>query len=355
MSFTWGWALPALLVIPAAIALYVWRERKRRKFAVRYASLALIRDARPSNTRWRRHLPFALLLVAAASMLLAVARPNATVAVPRSDTSIILALDVSGSMCATDVDPNRLRVAQDAALDFVQNHRNGARIGIVAFAGSAELLVPPTDDTDALSEAIEGLTTGRGTAIGSAVLASIDALAEINPDVQPSTLAVGSGSGTGKAGRAGDYEPDIIVVLTDGANNRGVDPLLAAEQAADRRLRVYTIGFGTTDPGDLVCSPNQIGGFDATFGGGGFGNAFGGARAQVLNIDEPTLRSVADMTGGEYSRAEDADRLTEVFRDLPSRVKIQHERHEFSVLFVAFAALALAGAVALSVAWNRYP
>ncbi len=355
MAFEWAWALPALLLIPVVVGLYVWRERRRRKFAVRYASLALIRAAGPTHTRWRRHLPFALLLVGGASALVGVARPHATVAVPRSDTSIILALDVSGSMCATDVEPNRLRVAQDAAIEFLRDHREGARIGIVAFAGSAELLVPPTDDTDALSDAILGLTTGRGTAIGSAVLASIDALAEINSDVDPSTIAVGGGGGARGAAPSGDYVPDIIVVLTDGANNRGVDPLVAAQQAADRRVRVFTIGFGTTEPGNLVCTPEQIGGFDATFGGGGFGGAFGGARAQVLNIDEPTLKSMAEMTGGEYARAEDAARLVEVFRDLPSRVKIQHERHEFSVLFVALAALALAGAVGFSVAWNRYP
>ena len=217
--------------------------------------------------------------------------------VPIGRTSIILALDVSRSMCSTDVDPNRITVAQAAARAFVQDQAAGTRIGIVVFSGSAQLAVPPTTDRKALIGAIDGLTTSVGTAIGSAILKSLDAIAEVNPNVQP----VGDAP-TGDVGPAGanGFVPDIVVLLTDGANTRGIKPLDAVPYAIERGVRVYTIGFGTTQPAPLVCSRAQLGGaalgdgggggFGGGGGGGGFGGGGGGGGSPLV-ADEADLAS----------------------------------------------------------------
>ena len=361
IDFLRGSALLGLVLIPIAIALYVWMQHRKRKYAVQYASLSLVREARPGSSRWRRHVPFALLLASVAALVFALARPEVTVSVPEGRTSIILALDVSRSMCSTDVDPNRLAVAQEAAAKFVESQPKGTRLGIVAFAGTSQLLVPPTTDKDRLHTAIEELTTSIGTAIGNALLTSIDALAEVNSRIQPSTLDASAAGGSELP--KGGFEPDIIVLLTDGANTRGVEPLVAAQQAADRRVRVYTIGFGTTEPGPLVCTSEQLGGgipFGDQFGGpvgvgpGGPGSV-GQVPTQFVDRDEPTLRGVAEMTGGEYYRAENADQLVGVFDDLPQRVVRQDEKHEITVYFAFLGALLVITAFGLSMWWNRYP
>jgi Ca-activated chloride channel family protein len=237
----------------------------------------------------------------------------------------------------------------------------GTRIGIVAFAGFAQLVMPPTTDTDKLTEVIDNLTTSRGTVIGAATLKAIDAIAAVNPDVapigadvNPSSTQTPPADATPSSG--GDYVPDIIVLLTDGANTRGIDPVDAAQQAAARRVRVYTIGFGTTNPTELVCTREQLGA--GAFDEGGFGGGFtgGGPRtSQFLLIDEPTLRAVAETTGGTFYRAEDADQLRGVFANLPNQVELQKEQREISVVFAIVGGLLAAAAIGLSLLWNRYP
>jgi Ca-activated chloride channel family protein len=336
-------------------------QRRKRKYAVRYASLSLIREARPGSSRWRRHLPFALLLLCVASLVVALARPQVERTVSEGRTSIILALDVSRSMCSTDVDPNRLAVAEEAAQRFVDRQPSGTRLGVVAFAGTAQLVVPPTTDKDRLHKAISELTTSIGTAIGNALLTSIDALSEVNSHIAPSTLNVDSTQSSQLP--VGAYQPDIIVLLTDGANTRGVAPLVAAQQAVDRHVRVYTIGFGTTSPGPLVCTSEQLGGglpFGDQFSGpiavgpGGPGG-IGAVPNQFVDRDEGTLQGVADLTGGEYYRAENSDQLVNVFDKLPQRIVEQQEKHEISVYFAFLGALLVIGAFGLSMWWNRYP
>lgn len=365
MNLLWPWFLLLLLFIPLLITIYIWILRRRRKYAVRYSSLSLIQEALPKRARWRQHLPFALFLLGLAGLTTAMTRPVAEVEVPLTRTTIILALDISRSMCATDVPPNRLTVAQEAALAFVEDQTGGIQIGLVAFGGLAEIVVPPTTDKEALQEAIRNLTTSFGTAIGSATLKSIDAIAEINPAVAPSGLNLrreGFGAGGAEAELVEvNYQPDIIVLLTDGANSRGPFPLDAARQAADRLIRVYTIGFGTRQLSEMICTRQQLGsdtfrgnfGFGGGFGGGGF---FGGRDIRrFLLIDEPTLQAVADTTGGEYFRAEDAQQLNEVFQDLPTQIVLQKERREISVAFLALGGVFTLAAVGLSLRWNRFP
>jgi len=362
MTFTWPWALLALAVIPIVIAIYVWQLRRKRKYAVNFASLSLIREALPKRSSWRRHLPAALLLVAMAALVFATARPQAVVDVSTSHTSIMLTLDVSRSMCSTDVAPNRLTAAQNAAKKFVDEQPEGTRIGVVAFSGAAQLLVPPTTDGDRLKNAIDNLTTGMGTLIGNGLLTSIDALSKVNRDIAPSTVKL-SASDRKRAPFASKYEPDIIVLLTDGAATGGVDPLVAASQAADRRVRIYTVGFGTNNPGTLVCTSEQLGASDfgpfgggGGFGGGGFRPNFGGGgRGNFLDIDQQTLKSIAKRTGGTYNQAESADQLVKVFRNLPKRITTQKEQRELTVYLVAAAALLATAGLGLSLWWNRYP
>ena len=359
MNFLWPWLLLFLLIIPLSIAIYIWMLRRRRKFAVRYSSLALIREALPKRARWRQHLPFALFLLGLTGLIVAQARPVAEVEVPLSRTTIILALDISRSMCATDVEPNRLAVAQDAALAFVEEQADGTRIGLVAFAGFAELVVPPTNDKEVLREAIATLTTSLGTAIGSATLKSIDAISEVNTAVPPSGLNMQTEETATEL--AETYQPDIIVLLTDGANSQGPLPLDAAQQAVDRGVRVYTIGFGTDDPQQMVCSRQQLGGSNFGPGAPGFGgfgpNSFGGGNdlRRFLMIDEDTLQAVSNLTGGDYYRAESAEQLNQVFRDLPTQIVLQQQTIEISVFFVALSALLAVTAVALSLRWYRHP
>jgi Ca-activated chloride channel homolog len=361
VSFNWPLALLLLLVVPLLLGMYLWQMRRKRKQAVRFSSVALIRAALPRRSRWRRHVPVGLLLLSIAGLAVATARPQVSREVPLSRTSIILTLDVSGSMCSTDVAPNRLTVAQEAARAFVKDQVAGTRIGIVAFAGFAQLIVPPTTDKAKLTDAINGLTTSRGTVIGSAMLQSLNAIATVNPDVQPASpddIAGGDQSAAPPAAapQDGKYVPDIIVLLTDGANTRGIDPVDAAQVVAGQHVRVYTIGFGTENPTQMVCTREQLGAGafdDGGFGGGG-GPPRGGFR-QALVMDESTLQQVADITGGKFYHAQDADQLKGVFSSLPNQITLQKEHHEISYVFAIIGALCAAAAVGLSLLWNRYP
>jgi Ca-activated chloride channel homolog len=363
MSFATPLALLALLVVPLLLLGYLWQLRRKRKQAVRFSDVALVRAAVPKRSRWKRHIPVALFLASIAGLGVAAARPQMSVKVPLGRTSVILALDVSRSMCATDVQPNRLAVAQEAARSFVKDQVAGTRIGIVAFAGFAELVVPPTTDRQKLTDAIDNLTTARGTVIGAAELKAIDAIAAVNPDVAPVGNEANGDATTQPPSspppptKTGDYVPDIVVLLTDGANTRGIDPVQAAQVAAERKVRVYTIGFGTTNPTSMVCTRSQLGADvfnEGGFAGGGAGPVAGGFR-QFLVIDEPTLMKVADITGGKFYKAEDANQLRGVFQQLPHQVELQTEKHEVSVWFAIVGAVLALAAIGLSLLWNRFP
>lgn len=351
MSFLWSALLYLLLLIPLIIALYVVVLRRRRRFAIRYSSLSLVRAAMSHQSWLRRHLPFALFLLALTSLVVALARPVATIAVPSNRATIILTMDVSRSMCSTDIEPNRLEAAKAAALAFIQRQENGRRIGIVAFAGFAELVQPPTDDRALLEDAITNLTTARRTAIGSAILRSLDAIAEIDSSVTPSdTGNIPEGAFTPVP--EGQYGPHIVVLLTDGASNAGPSPISAAIQATERGVRVYTIGFGTTNPSSPMDCGDQFQANDQ-FGGGGFGPFGGGGGGGFRRgIDEETLTSIADMTGGTYYAASSAGELNNVFENLPTYLAVTREETEIGAFFTAFAALLAVIAMVLSFRWH---
>jgi Ca-activated chloride channel family protein len=342
MTFVWPWALTSLLVIPLLGGIVWLLRRRRRRAAVRVTSIALVRAAVPTRTRWVRLIPTLLLLLGFATLGVGAARPQASVPVATNSTTIMLAMDVSGSMCATDVQPNRLTVAQEAAVTFIRSQDGGTKIGLVAFAGVAGLQVPPTTDQDALVQAIDNFSTARGTAIGSAILTSIDGIAAINPTVAPSGVDAESAQRSG-------YAPDVIVVLTDGANTQGIEPTEAAEAAAVRGVRVFTIGFGTTTPGArMACTGRQAGGWA---GGGGW-RGRGGGRSPLV-IDEESLQSVAETTGGQYYRAESAVQLQDALGDLPRQVTVAKKRVDVASWFAGAGGLLVAAAVGLSLWWSR--
>jgi Ca-activated chloride channel family protein len=313
-------------------------------------------------------------LGALALLSVAAARPLVSSDVPGGRTSIILALDESGSMCSTDVKPNRLGAAQKAAHHFVDTEPRGVRMGLVLFSGFAELAVAPTTDRGALNQAINDLSTGGGTAIGAAILKSLDAIAEIDPKVQPvgnalsspDTVPAGAGGqgrsgGAASGGQAGGgqggtpYVPDVIVLLTDGSNTQGISPQAAVPYAVARRVRVFTIGLGTAHPSRLECSAAQLGGGnDFGFALGGGSSAVGGGPSPLV-ADLPTLQQVAQRTGGTAYTAADASELNNVFSTLPRDIAVQKEPREVTVTFAAIGALLALAAFAAAIRWSPYP
>lgn len=346
MSFLWPEALWLLVLLPLLVAAYFWLLARRKKFALRFASLGLVKEAIGGGARWRRHLPPLLFLLALALMMLAVARPMATVTLPTQQETIILAMDVSGSMRAKDVEPNRLEASQNAARAFVAQLPPNTRIGVVAFAGTASLVQPPTLSREDVLAAIDRFHLQRGTATGSAILVSLDALF---PDqrIDVSGVIYGDesrhkGRSLDEAGKAepkeftpvppGSYASAAVILLTDGQRTTGPDPLKAARMAADRGVRVYTVGVGTLE-GEVI-------GFE--------GWSF---RAR---LDEETLKKVASMTLGEYFHAGSALDLKKVYETLNSRLVFEKKQTEVTALFAAAAALLSLAAAGLSMLWfNR--
>ncbi len=346
MQWLWPWFLLLLLLVPALAGFYIWMLRRRRRFAVRYSSLSLVREALPRRSVWRRHVPFVLFLIALSSLVLALARPVSATHVPVGQSTIILAIDVSRSMRQEDVQPSRLAAAQAAALAFVKRQPANTQIGIVAFSGVADLIQPPTNDQNALRSAIESLTLGRRTAIGSGILGSINAISDVFQSVPPATVRNETQTGPTPV-PDGTYIPAIIVLLTDGVTTTGPMPMDVAPEASRRGIRIYTIGFGTQE-GDPSFGFGQMQGGGRAFGGGGGG--FGGWFQR--GIDEATLREVAQSTGGKYFTATSANELQTVFERLPTNLTTRKATTEVSVFFVAFAALMAAAAIGLSMLWN---
>jgi Ca-activated chloride channel family protein len=342
MSFSWPWALFGLLVIPLVFATWWLTRLRRRRVAVRVTSIALVRAALPGRSRWRRRIPAALLTLGFAVLAVGAARPQATVPIASSSTTIMLALDVSGSMCSTDVMPTRIGAAEQAASAFIKSLAGGPRIGLVAFADIAGVLVPPTTDDRQLFSALDDLTVSYGTAIGEGILVSLDAIAQVDRSVPP------TGANVTRHGAAG-YADDVIVVLTDGSNNRGVDPQTAAVEAAERGVRVFTIGYGTANPAPLACNAAQFGGV----GGNGFGNASIGGTGNPFVADYGALMRIARTTGGTFYRAEDASQLNRALAKLPGALTIVRKHEDLAPWFAAGGGLLIAAAMALSLWWNR--
>lgn len=357
-------ALIGLLALPILLSAYVWRARRRSPAAFRHPNAALVRAAVGSRPSWKRHLPLALVLGAMGALALASTRPSIKMEVPRQRTSIIVAIDVSRSMCAVDVEPNRLAAAKAALRAFIDEQDADTRIGLIAFAGFAEVISAPTTDKESLMETVDALSTGRGTAIGAAILKSVDAIAAINPAVPP----IGPDEAPAAPPDRSRPEPapplasvdaptadpvsDVVVLLTDGANTRGVTPMDAARIAGSRGIRVYPIGFGTAEPTRMSCTRDQLGGdvfAEEPYGGPA------GVMAQFLVVDEPMMAAVAKATGGTYAPATDREQLTSALKDVPRELVLTREKVEISAALAALGALLIMGAVLASVRLRTFP
>ena len=350
MTFLWPEMLLWLLAVPVLVSAYVVLLRRRKKSAIRYASLSLMREALGPSQQWRRHIPPLLFLLALIAAIVAIARPSAVITLPSQVQTIVLAMDVSLSMGAKDVDPNRLTAAQVAAKSFIEQHPPNARIAIVAFGATASLVQTPTQNQEDLLAAIDRFQLQRGTATGSALYL---ALATLFPDagIDLESLVFKGGLSSGsrptlkqenpppkqqakdaKPAAPGSYTSGVIILLSDGRRTTGPDPLDAARMAAERGVRVFTVGFGTVEGGTI--------GFEGW--------------SVYVRLDEETLRAIADVTRGEYFHAGTAADLKKVYDSLNAKLVLERKETEVSFIFAAFAAMLLLVASLFSLMWfNR--
>jgi Ca-activated chloride channel homolog len=329
MQFLWPHMLWLLVLLPLLAALYAVVLRRRKKAAVRFASLALVREATGRGASMRRHVPPALLFLALGALLLAAARPIAVVTLPAQHETIVLAIDVSGSMRAEDVYPNRLVAAQSAAKAFVAEQPARTRIGIVEFSASAALVQAPTAERAALVRVIDGLAAQSATAIGSAILVSLKALFPERELELPESSYRPASYRPASPAEPGSHRSAAIILLTDGQNTMGPDPVEAARLAADHGVRIYTVGFGT-HYGQVI---------------------HGQGWAMRVELDEETLRQVAELTRGEYFHASSAFELKSVYETLSATLVLEHKPTELAALLAAAAAVLLMLGTLLSLLW----
>jgi Ca-activated chloride channel family protein len=339
MSLIWPNMLWLLALLPLLVALYFWVLARKRRTTVRVSNIGIAKLAMGRGPGWRRHVPPLVLLLALAALLLAVARPTATLTLPLAERTIMLAMDVSGSMRAEDVKPNRLVASQEAAKTFVNKLPREVRVGVVAFAGTAAVVQAPTTSRDDVIKAIDRFQLQRGTATGSGIILS---LATLFPDdgieIQHIT---GQRNFPGKEVGAkkeapprppvapGSYNSAAIIMLTDGQRTTGPDPLDAAKMAADHGIRVYTVGVGTTS-GETI-------GFEGW--------------SMRVRLDEETLKNVSVLTHGEYFYAGTAEDLKKVYESLSSRMVVERKETEVTALFAALGALLAVVSAGLSLWW----
>ena len=340
MSFIWPSLLWTLLLLPLLVVLYLWLLKRRKRSSVRLASVQVAKLALGRGPGWRRHVPPVLLLLALAALLFSTARPTATISLPIADRTIILAMDVSGSMRAEDVKPNRLVASQVAAKAFVESLPREVRVGVVSFAGTAAVVQAPTTSRDDVIAAIDRFQLQRGTATGSGIILS---LATLFPDhgieiqhVTGQRNFPGRPIGKPQDDKPkftpvppGSYQSAAIIMLTDGQRTTGPDPLDAAKMAAERGVRVFTVGMGTT-AGEII-------GFEGW--------------SMRVRLDEETLKNVSVLTHGEYFYAGTAEDLKKVYESLSSRMVVERKETEITALFAALGALLAVAAAGLSLWW----
>ncbi len=348
MTFLWPQMLWLLLTVPVLVGLYFLLLRRKKKAAVRYASLAMVKNAMGVGAGFRRHVPPILFLAALTVMIAAIARPAAVVSLPSQRSTVILAMDVSGSMSAEDVEPNRFEAMKTAAKAFIEEQPRDTRVGIVAFAASALLVQAPTNNREDLYAAVDRFQTQRGTAIGSGILVSLQTLFPgENFDVQMPEYerrrqrpTRGSSLDSGPAQQPaepkivppGSFQSAVVILLTDGQATTGPDPVETARIAANKGVRVYTVGVGSTE--------GTILGYEG--------------RSMRVQLDEETLQTVADLTRGQYFRAGNAKDLKKIYDAMNAQLIMEKQKTEVTAGFSAVAALLALLSVALSMLWfNR--
>jgi Ca-activated chloride channel family protein len=339
MTFLWPELQWLMLLAFALPVVYVLLLRRNKRGVLRYSSLAVAREA--TGNPWRRHVPAVLMLSACCFLLLAVSRPVARVTLPWNKSTVMLAMDVSLSMRVDDVKPSRLSAAQAAAKAFLGELPKRVEVGLVTFAENAQVVQPATLDRSVLLDAIDRFQMQLGTAVGSAIALCV---AELFPDQQISIedLTLGPRKTKQIGGQReplpmrqvapvapGSYDSAVIILLSDGRRTTGIETLAAARLAADRGVRIYAIGLGTVD--GAASTPDGM--------------------AIYMKLDEPALREVARLTGGEYHYAGTAENLRSVYEHLGSRLQTQSREIELTGPISLLAAMTVVLAVALSTRW----
>jgi Ca-activated chloride channel homolog len=325
MTFAWPLALAALALVPLALVAYLLFQRRRMKYAVRFTNLALLENVVERSPRWRRHLPPALFLVALGALLVGVARPQVVVNTPQEQATVVLAMDVSTSMEATDVEPTRMDAAREAATTFVDELPDELRVGLVTFSTEAQVIVAPTSEHDQVRDALGFLEANGGTAIGDAIAAATE---------------LKQGDATLAANReGGDGPPLVVLLLSDGEPSpETLDPIQAAEDANAAGVRVFTVALGT-DEGTVTLTDD-----------------FGNEDVVPVPPDRETLTQIAEITGGEFFAAPSEATLESVYEQLGSELGTIKEERDVTFAFAAGGAVLLLVAGGLSLLWfNRMP
>ena len=332
MSFIWSSLLYFLLIVPLLLLLYFRAQRRRREFAARYGSLGVVKDQ--TN---RRHIPVLVFLVAITILIVSIARPQATVSVPKLEGTVILTFDVSGSMAADDLKPTRMEAAKAAASEFVEKQPSNISIGVVAFSDGGISIQSPTTDRAETLETIYRLVPRRGTSLGNGILVSLNTIivsAGDPPILNTNSLSDPSSPPVTDSVPQGWYPSSVIVLLSDGENNESPDPILVADVAADLGVRVYTIGIGSTAGATL-----EVEGFTV-----------------FSQLDESLLQEISGITGGVYYNAANEEDLVRIYRDLEPKLSIKSEEIEVTSLFAGVGVLLFLVAGALSLLWfGRVP
>jgi Ca-activated chloride channel homolog len=336
VSAEWPGLLWTLLLVPVALAAYLLAQRRRSRYTARFTNLDLLANVVGATPGWRRHVPPAFYLLALAALLASLARPQALALVPKEQATIILVMDVSGSMNATDVQPTRLVSSQRAATGFIEQLPEKFRVGIVSFASTAQTLTRPTTDRAAVNEAVASLHAEGATAMGDGIERALDVK---RPPVPPSTSTVRPAPDP-RLQQGSDAEaPMVVLLLSDGANTQGrAQPMEAASDAKELGVPVFTIALGT-DQG-MVDVPDET----------------GNLRRIPVPPDKLTLQRIAETTGARFFAAPTSRDLKEVYRELGSKIGFVKEKQEITVVFAATGLLFLVAGAAMSLVWfSRFP
>jgi Ca-activated chloride channel family protein len=321
-----------LVILPVLAAVYIAMQRRRQRYALRYASVSLVQQAVGSGPGIKRHIPAMLYLVGLAALIFAMARPQASIPMPSSTGTVMLVIDVSGSMRAQDVEPSRMEATKEAARDFVEDQPDGVKIGVASFSDFGALVAPPAEEKRQALESIGRLQPQQGTNIGAGLAVALDAIYEDQADGEP--IDTNQPTPTPAPGEVQDAPPASIVLVSDGDGTTGVDPLELAQEAANAGIKIYTVGIGTPEGTVLRIQGRNI----------------------PTRLDEETLKGIADVTGGRYFNAQTETDLQEIYENLARERVIENKETEITFAFAgaALALSVLAGALGL-VWFNRLP
>ena len=331
MSFIWPSLLFMLLTVPVLVLLYLWLQRRRYSFDARYGSLGLVHDSRGSGIGVRRHVPAMIFLAGITILLFSLARPQATMGVPKIEGTVMLTFDVSGSMAAADLQPTRMEAAKTAAREFVENQPAGISIGVVVFSDGGISVQPPTDNREETLTTIDRLVPRRGTSVGNGILVALNTIAVDAGDppiLNTSDLSQDPAVEPVQAPQ-GWYPSSVIVLFTDGENNQEPDPAMAAEVAADLGVRVYTVGIGTAAGASIEVEGMTI----------------------HTSLDETILQFIAGETGGMYYNAGDEQQLQRIYSDIEPKFSIKPEEIEMTSVFAGLGMIVFLIGGMLSLLW----